>query len=145
MCTNYNRFNRLQLWCYYFGYLEHYYQLSGYPYILDNLERFDTFHLQMVCCVFHRRQILYLHCCLQIWHYSEFSWALTTPKYILMVLIHISLASFLWGYRQTVQIQIRHRIMRCLIWIYTVCLQNVLLKYEKKTPLKFRSSYLYNG
>ena len=35
------------------------------------------------------------------------------------------------GRRLTVQIQIRHRIMRCLIWNFTVCLQNILLKFEK--------------
>ena len=31
------------------------------------------------------------------------------------------------GHRQTVQTQIRHRILRCLIRIFQVCLQNVLL------------------
>ena len=36
------------------------------------------------------------------------------------------------GHWQTVQTQIRHRIMRCLIWIFTVCLQNVLFKFWKK-------------
>ena len=36
------------------------------------------------------------------------------------------------GYRQAVQIQIRHRIMRCLIRKSTVCLQNFLLKFGKK-------------
>ena len=34
------------------------------------------------------------------------------------------------GHRHTVQTQIRHRIMWCLIRIFTVCLQNVLLKFE---------------
>ena len=32
------------------------------------------------------------------------------------------------GHRQTVQIQIRHRIMRCLIRNFNVCLQKLLLK-----------------
>ena len=34
-------------------------------------------------------------------------------------------------YRQTVQIQIRHRIMRCLNRLLTVCLQNLQLKFAK--------------
>ena len=33
------------------------------------------------------------------------------------------------GHGQTVQTQIRHRIMRCLIRVSTVCLQNVILKF----------------
>ena len=36
------------------------------------------------------------------------------------------------GHGQTVQIQIRHRMMRCLIRIFTVCLQNVIVKFEEK-------------
>ena len=36
------------------------------------------------------------------------------------------------GHRQTVHEQIRHRIMRCLVWIFTVCLQDVLLKIGQK-------------
>ena len=34
------------------------------------------------------------------------------------------------GHRQSVQTQIRHRIMRCLIRIFTACLQNVYLNFE---------------
>ena len=39
---------------------------------------------------------------------------------------------FFVGHRQTMQTQIRHRMMRCLIRIFTVCLQNNLSKFEKK-------------
>ena len=39
------------------------------------------------------------------------------------------------GHRQTVQIQTRHCIMWCLIRNFTVCLQYLLLKFGKKTPL----------
>ena len=36
------------------------------------------------------------------------------------------------GHRKTVQTQIRHRIMRCLIRIGTACLHNLQLKFGKK-------------
>ena len=36
------------------------------------------------------------------------------------------------GHMQTMQTQIRHCMMRCLIRILTVCLHNVLLKFGKK-------------
>ena len=36
-----------------------------------------------------------------------------------------------YGYIQTLQILIRHRILRCLIRIFVVCLQNVLLEFGK--------------
>ena len=68
-------------------------------------------------------------------------------SYLLMqahkaILTHISLASFFKGHKRTVQTQIRHEIMQCLIRIFAVCLQNVLLNFGEKrkkyhrTPLK---------
>ena len=41
------------------------------------------------------------------------------------------------GLSQTVQTHIRQRIMRCLIWVFTACLHNFLLKFgkmKKKLP-----------
>ena len=47
------------------------------------------------------------------------------------------------GYRQTVQNRITRRKTRCLTRFSTVCLQNVLLKFDKNekyhpTPLKWK-------
>ena len=39
------------------------------------------------------------------------------------------------GHMQTVQTQIRLRIMRCLIRIFTICLRNVLIKIWKKMKI----------
>ena len=46
------------------------------------------------------------------------------------------------GHRQTVQIQIRHRMMLCLIRNFTVCLQNLLLKFWKKKNTKYNPTPL---
>ena len=49
------------------------------------------------------------------------------------------------GHGQTVQIQISHRIMRCLIRIFTVCLQDVLLKFEEKKLKNTNTPKIGNG
>ena len=49
------------------------------------------------------------------------------------------------GHMQTVQTQIRHRMMRCLITIFTVCKQNVLLDFRKKWEKPPDTSKIWNG
>ena len=49
------------------------------------------------------------------------------------------------GHRQTVQIQIRHHIMRCLIRIFTVFLQNLQLKFGEKLKIPPNTPKIGNG
>ena len=49
------------------------------------------------------------------------------------------------GHRQTVQTQIRCRTMRCLIRVSTVCLQNVLLKFDQKQKIQPNTPKIGNG
>ena len=49
------------------------------------------------------------------------------------------------GHRQTGQAQIRHRIKQCLIRVFTVCLQNVLLKFGKKEKIPPNTPAIGNG
>ena len=46
-------------------------------------------------------------------------------------LTRIRIASILWHIDKTVQNQIRRRRSRCLIRLCPVCLQNVILKFER--------------
>ena len=57
-------------------------------------------------------------------------------------LTHISLACFFVGHRQTVQTQTRRRKTQHLIMVSTVCLQNVLLKFEGK-EMKYITHQLF--
>ena len=49
------------------------------------------------------------------------------------------------GHRQIVQTQIRRRVLRRLIWVSTVCLQNVLLEFEWKWKIPSNIPQNKNG